>query len=87
MPNWFDFYFTFSHTLNNALQRVTAAYGAVIVSILPTLSLIFSMLLKVEKLNNNLVLGYCTAILGVFLAVFDDVKEANFSLNNILGDF
>ena len=31
-------------------------------------------------------LGCCTAILGIFLAVFDDLKAINFSPNIILGD-
>lgn len=81
------FYFTFPLTFNHAMQRTTAAHGAVIVSTLPTLSLIFSVLLKVEKLNKFKVSGCCTAILGIFLAVFDDLQEANYSSNIILGDF
>ena len=81
------FYFTFPLTFNHAMQRTTAAHGAVIVSILPTLSLIFGVLLKVEKLNKFKVLGCCTAILGIFLAVFADLTAVNFSPNIILGDF
>ena len=72
------FYFIFPLTLNHAMQRTTAAHIAVIVSILPTLSLIFSVFLKVEKLTKFKMLGCSTAILGIFLAVFDDLKATNF---------
>ena len=64
------FYFTFPLTFNHALQRTTAAHGAVIVSTLPTLSLVLSVLLKVEQLTKFKVLGCCTAIGGIFLAIF-----------------
>ena len=44
------FYFTFPLTLNH-VHRTTAAHVAVVVTILPTLSLIFGVLLKVKKYN------------------------------------
>ena len=81
------FYFTFPLTFNHALQRTTAAHGAVIVSTLPTLSLVLSVLLKVEQLTKFKVLGCCTAIGGIFLAIFEDLKAVNFSFDIILGDF
>ena len=81
------FYFTFPLTFNHALQRTTAAHGAVIVSTLPTLSLVLSVLLKVEQLTKFKVLGCCTAIGGIFLAIFEDLKAVNFLFDIILGDF
>ena len=63
------FYFIFPMTFNKGLQLTTASRGALIMSLMPTLALLFGAFFKVEKLNIYKALGCCMAIAGVAIGV------------------
>ena len=80
------FYFIFPMTFNKGLQLTTASRGALIMSLIPTLALLFGALFKVEKLNVFKALGCLMAIAGVTIGVSSGLATTVSSSSIVMGD-
>lgn len=80
------FYFIFPLTFNKGLQLTTASRGALIMSLMPTLALLFGSFFKVEKLNVYKALGCLMAIAGVAIGVSSGLSKTTSSSSIIIGD-
>ncbi|MDG1936672.1 MAG: DMT family transporter [Paracoccaceae bacterium] len=81
------FYFIFPMTFNKGLQLTTASLGALIMSLMPTLALLFGAFFKVEKLNIYKALGCFLAIAGVAIGVSSGLPTTVTSNGMITGNF
>ena len=81
------FYFIFPMTFNKGLQLTTASLGALIMSLMPTLALLFGAFFKVEKLNIYKALGCSIAIVGVEIGVSSGLATTVTSNGMITGNF
>jgi drug/metabolite transporter (DMT)-like permease len=81
------FYFIFPMTFNKGLQLTTASLGALIMSLMPTLALLFGAFFKVEKLNIYKALGCFIAIVGVAIGVSSGLATTVTSSGMITGNF
>lgn len=80
------FFFTFPFTFNKALQLTTAAHGALILAVLPSLSLLFGVFFRVEKLNYYKLIGCIIAVAGVAIGVSSGLTKTAYSTTIIFGD-
>ena len=80
------FFFTFPLTFNKALQLTTAAHGALILAVLPSLSLLLGVFFQVEKLNYFKLIGCVIAVVGVALGVSGGLINTPYSNRGVLGD-
>ena len=80
------FCFIFSVTFNKGLQLTSASRGALIVSFIPTLTLIFGFFFTVEKMSIYRVLGCIIAFLGVAIGMSSRLAPTVFSNSTLLGD-
>ena len=80
------FYFVFPLTFNKGLQLTTASHGALIMSLMPTLALLFGAVFKVEKLNVYKVLGCLMSIAGVAIGVLSGLATTVSSRSVFIGD-
>ena len=80
------FCFIFSVTFNKGLQLTSASRAALIVSFIPTLTLIFGFFFTVEKMSIYRVLGCIIAFLGVAIGMSSRLAPTVFSNSTLLGD-
>ena len=73
-------------TFNKGLQLTIASRGALIMSLMPMLSLLLGAVFKVEKLNIYKAMGCFITIIGVALGVSSGLAQSVSSSSVIIGD-